>query len=58
MLGGPQAQLIGRVLWQEFFDNRDWPVASAVSLVMLLMLLVPIMIFHHYQAKDLESKLS
>jgi len=58
LLGPSTNLMIGRVLWQEFFDNRDWPVASAVSLVMLLMLLVPIMIFHHYQAKDLESKLS
>ncbi len=58
MLGGPDTLMIGRVLWQEFFNNRDWPVASAVALVMLVILVVPIMIFHHYQSKELESRLS
>jgi len=58
MLGGADTLMIGRVLWQEFFNNRDWPVASAVAIVMLLLLLVPIMIFHRYQSKELESKLS
>ncbi len=57
MLGGPETLMIGRVLWQEFFNNRDWPVASAVSIVMLLLLLFPIMIFHKSQAKEMESKL-
>jgi putrescine transport system permease protein len=58
LLGPSENLMIGRVLWQEFFDNRDWPVASAVSLAVLLLLLVPIMIFHHYQSKELESRLS
>jgi putrescine transport system permease protein len=58
MLGGPDTLMIGRVLWGEFFNNRDWPVASAVAIVMLSLLLIPIMIFHHYQSKELESKLS
>jgi len=38
LLGGPQAQLIGKVLWEEFFANRDWPTASAVALWLLLVL--------------------
>ncbi len=58
MLGGPDTLMIGRILWQEFFNNRDWPVASAVSIVMLLILLVPIIIFHRAQARELESKLA
>jgi putrescine transport system permease protein len=58
MLGSPDTLMIGRVLWQEFFNNRDWPVASAVATVMLLLLLIPIVIFHRYQARELESKLS
>lgn len=58
MLGGPETLMIGRVLWQEFFNNRDWPVASAVSIVMLLLLIIPIMIFHRAQAKEMEAKLS
>jgi len=58
LLGGPDTLMIGKILWDEFFNNRDWPVASAVATVMLVLLLVPIMIFHHYEAKELESKLT
>lgn len=58
MLGGPDTLMIGRVLWQEFFNNRDWPVASAVAMVMLALLIVPILIFHRSQAKELEGRLS
>jgi len=45
LLGGPGAQLIGRVLWTEFFQNRDWPLASALAVVLLLALVVPIGLF-------------
>jgi putrescine transport system permease protein len=45
LLGGPGAQLIGRVLWTEFFTNRDWPLASALAVVMLLVLVLPIALF-------------
>jgi putrescine transport system permease protein len=58
LLGGPDTLMIGKVLWDEFFSNRDWPVASAVATVMLVLLLAPIMIFHHYESKELESKLT
>jgi putrescine transport system permease protein len=58
MLGGPDTLMIGRVLWSEFFNNRDWPVASAVAIVMLLMLLVPILIFNRIQQKELEGRLT
>ena len=58
MLGGADTLMIGRVLWQEFFNNRDWPVASAVAIVMLVLLIVPIMIFHRYQSKEMESRLT
>lgn len=44
--------MIGKVLWSEFFGNRDWPVASAVAIAMLLLLVVPIMIFQHYRARQ------
>ena len=40
LLGGPQAQLVGRVLWQEFFQNGDWPTASAIACTLLLLLLL------------------
>jgi len=58
MLGSPDTLMIGRVLWQEFFNNRDWPAASAVAIVMLALLLIPIVIFHRAQAKALEAKLT
>jgi putrescine transport system permease protein len=51
LLGGPDAAMIGRVLWNEFFSNRDWPVASAVAVAMLLVLVVPIMLFQRYQSR-------
>ena len=55
LLGGPETLMIGKVLWQEFFNNRDWPVASALAIVMLLLLIIPITLFHHYQSKDMEA---
>jgi putrescine transport system permease protein len=58
LLGGPETLMIGHVIWDEFFSNRDWPVASAVALVMLIILVIPIMIFHHFESKELESRLS
>ncbi|WP_368416742.1 ABC transporter permease subunit [Falsiroseomonas sp.] len=45
LLGGPGAQLIGRVLWTEFFQNRDWPLASALAVGLLVALVLPIAIF-------------
>ncbi|MFN3988066.1 MAG: putrescine ABC transporter permease PotH [Rhodocyclaceae bacterium] len=55
LLGGPDTLLIGRVLWQEFFNNRDWPVAAALASTMLLLLMAPIMWFHRYQRKEMEN---
>ena len=49
LLGGPDTLMIGRVLWDEFFSNRDWPVASAVAIAMLLLLVVPIMLLRKVQ---------
>jgi len=45
LLGGSSTQMIGRTLWSEFFQNRDWPIASAVAVLLLLVLVIPIMIF-------------
>jgi len=56
LLGGPRTLMIGKILWQEFFNNRDWPIASSVAIVMLLLLVVPIVIFHRYQAKEMEGQ--
>jgi putrescine transport system permease protein len=55
LLGGPETLMIGKVLWQEFFNNRDWPVASALAIVMLGILLIPIILFHYNQSKAMEK---
>ena len=55
LLGGPDTLMIGRVLWNEFFSNRDWPVASAVAIAMLVILVVPIMILRNAQARQEEG---
>jgi len=55
LLGGSQTLMIGRTLWNEFFNNRDWPVASAVAIILLLVLVVPIMIFQYTQARAQEQ---
>jgi len=51
LLGGVDSLMIGRVLWDEYFLNRDWPVASAVAISLLIFLVVPIMVFEHFQAR-------
>ena len=55
LLGGSQTLMIGKTLWNEFFANRDWPVASAVATVLLLILIVPIMFFQQAQARAQEE---
>jgi putrescine transport system permease protein len=55
LLGGPDALLIGRVLFDEFFVNRDWPLASAVAVVLLLLLVIPIVMLQRNQDKDEEN---
>jgi putrescine transport system permease protein len=53
LLGDPGMLMIGKVLWTEFFNNRDWPIASAVAIALLLFLVIPIMYFQ--RAQDAES---
>jgi putrescine transport system permease protein len=55
LLGGADTLMIGRVLWDEFFVSRDWPVASAVSVVLLLLLIAPILWFQRYQTREQEA---
>lgn len=52
LLGGSDTLMIGRVLWDEFFLNRDWPMASAVAVVMLVVLVLPIMLIRNSQGKE------
>jgi len=54
LLGGPESLLIGRVLFDEFFVNRDWPLASAVAIVLLFLVVIPIVILQRNQASDEE----
>jgi len=56
LLGGIDTLMIGKVLSNEFFQNTDWPVASAVAIVLLLVLVIPIMAFQYVQAKQQEAE--
>jgi putrescine transport system permease protein len=56
LLGGSDALMIGQTLWLEFFGNRDWPAASAVAVVLLLILVAPLVISQHLQARRLEAE--
>lgn len=54
ILGGPETVTIGRVLWWEFFNNRNWPLAGAVAVLMVLLFVIPIMILKKRQLEELE----
>jgi putrescine transport system permease protein len=56
LLGGPQTQMIGRTLWDEFFSNNDWPMACAVAVTMVLLIIVPLAVFSRYQAESTERR--
>ncbi|TAJ25472.1 MAG: ABC transporter permease subunit [Reyranella sp.] len=56
LLGGTDTLMIGKVLWDEFFTNADWPLASAVAVCLLVLLVVPIAIFQRQQARSLERQ--
>ncbi|MGY0503894.1 ABC transporter permease subunit [Luteimonas sp. e5] len=56
ILGGPDALTIGRVLWTEFFNNRDWPVASAVAIAMLLLIVIPTLLFEYFENRRAQRE--
>jgi len=56
LLGGSGTLMIGKVLWEEFFNNRDWPVAAAVAVILLLILIIPIVLFQRNQQKQAEAE--
>lgn len=56
LLGGSETLMIGRTLWVEFFNNRDWPVASAVAVILLLILVIPIVLFQNAQVRAEEKR--
>ncbi len=55
LLGGSDTLMIGKVLWEEFFNNRDWPVASAVAVILLAILVIPIILFQRNEQKQREA---
>jgi putrescine transport system permease protein len=56
LLGGPETLMIGRVIWDELFFNNDWPMASALAVLMILLIIVPLALFQRYQAQSQESR--
>jgi putrescine transport system permease protein len=55
LLGGSETLMIGKTLWNEFFNNRDWPLSSAVAVVLLLVLILPIVFFQRQQQLEREA---
>jgi len=56
LLGGPSTLMIGRVLWDEFFANRDWPMAASVAIAMLVVVVVPLMFLQRAQSAVVERR--
>jgi putrescine transport system permease protein len=56
LLGGSESTMIGQTLWTEFFANKDWPVASAVAVVLVILLVGPIVVYQHLQARAIEER--
>ena len=56
LLGGSQTLMIGKILFEEFFSNRDWPVASAVAVILLIILIIPIVLFQRNEQKQREAE--
>jgi putrescine transport system permease protein len=56
LLGGSDATMIGQTLWTEFFANKDWPVASAVAVVLVVLLTAPIAVYQHLQTREIEGR--
>ena len=55
LLGGSETLMIGKTLWSEFFNNRDWPLSSAVAVILLLVLVIPIMLFQRMQERSAQA---
>jgi putrescine transport system permease protein len=55
LLGGPDSLMLGKLMWTEFFNNRDWPVASALAAVLLVVLIIPFLLLRRYEARVEEA---
>lgn len=56
LLGGPDTLMIGKMLWMEFFNNKDWPMASALAAVLLVVLIVPFVVMRHFEQRAAEEQ--
>jgi putrescine transport system permease protein len=56
LLAGSNSLMIGQTLWLEFFTNKDWPVASAVAIVLLVLLIAPLLLYDRLQRRQLEAR--
>lgn len=56
LLGGSDTLMIGKVLYEEFFSNRDWPVAGAVAVILLMILIIPIVLYQRNEQKMMEAE--
>lgn len=55
LLGGPDTLMIGKMLWMEFFNNKDWPMAASLAAVLLVVLIVPFVVMRHFEQKAAEE---
>jgi putrescine transport system permease protein len=55
LLGGPDTLMLGKLMWTEFFSNKDWPLASALAAVLLVVLIIPFMLLRHYEQRNQEA---
>lgn len=55
LLGGPNTLMIGKLMWTEFFSNKDWPLASALAAILLVVLIIPFVIMRHYEQRNEEA---
>ncbi len=56
LLGGPNTLMIGKLMWTEFFSNKDWPVASSLAAILLLVLIIPFVVMRHYEQRANEEQ--
>jgi putrescine transport system permease protein len=52
LLGGPGTLMVGKMLWQEFFDNVDWPAAAAIAMALVVMLMLPLLVAQRFLERE------
>ncbi|WP_370315919.1 ABC transporter permease subunit [Thalassolituus sp.] len=56
LLGGPDTLMVGKLMWTEFFNNKDWPVASSLAAVLLMLLIIPFVFMRHFEQRTAEEE--